>query len=90
MNSQLNLTLGERLLEIREDLYGEHGAQFIAEALGIPLKTWLNYGAGVVVPAHIVLQLIASVGVNPHCLLTGRGRKYGLQNPAVSQQRRIR
>ena len=27
--------LAERLREIREELYGKHGAQFLADALGI-------------------------------------------------------
>ena len=35
--------LAQRLREIREDLYGEYGSQFLADALEIPLQTWLNY-----------------------------------------------
>ena len=30
--------LAKRLRDIREDLYGEHGSQFMADALGVPLQ----------------------------------------------------
>jgi hypothetical protein len=68
--------LSERLREIRTDLYGEYGSQFLADALEIPLETWLNYESGVVMPAEIVLQLIAIASVNPYWLLTGQGEMY--------------
>jgi hypothetical protein len=57
-------------------MYGEHGAQFMADALGIALRPWMNYEAGVVMPAKIVLQVIDTMHVNPSWLLTGRGEKY--------------
>jgi hypothetical protein len=47
--------LAGRLREIREDMYAEHGGQFLADALQIPLLTWLNYESGVVAPAYVVL-----------------------------------
>ena len=65
--------LAARLREIREDLYGEHGAQFLADALEIRVGTWLNYESGVTMPAHVVLKLIDIARVNPHWLLTGQG-----------------
>jgi hypothetical protein len=68
--------IAARLRDVREDMYGEHGAQFMADALGIPLRTWMNYEAGVVMPAKIVLQVIDTIHVNPSWLLTGRGEKY--------------
>ena len=68
--------LSERLRAIREDLYGEYGCQFLADALKIPLQTWLNYESGVVMPAEIVLQLIVMASVNPYWLLTGQGEMY--------------
>jgi hypothetical protein len=71
-----NQDLGARIREVREDMYGEHGAQFMADALGIALRTWTNYEAGVVMPAKIVLQVIDTMNVNPSWLLTGRGEKY--------------
>ncbi len=74
--NQLSRDLAGRLREVREDLYGEHGAQFLADDLGLPLRTWANYERGAAVPGVVVLKLIELTGVNPHWLLTGRGRKY--------------
>jgi hypothetical protein len=68
--------LAERLREIREDGYGEHGGQALADALDVPLATWLNYESGVTAPAEIVLKLIVMTGVNPLWLLTGEGERY--------------
>ncbi len=65
--------LAERLREIREYLCGEHGAQFLADALKVRVETWLNYESGVTTPAHVVLKLIDIGRVNPHWLLTGQG-----------------
>jgi hypothetical protein len=73
---QENGDLAERLREVREDMYGQHGAQFLADALNLPLQTWLNYESGVTIPAYVVLQLIELLRVDPHWLLTGRGEKY--------------
>jgi hypothetical protein len=70
------LGLAERVREIREELYGEHGGQSLADSLEVPLRTWLNYESGVTMPAYVVLQLIVVVGVNPCWLLTGQGEMY--------------
>lgn len=76
MVNKLHNDLATRLRELRIDLYGDHGAQFMADALGIPLKTWLNYESGVVMPGKIVLKLIVEARVNPQWLLNGRGSLY--------------
>ena len=89
MKAQVHKKLADRLREIREDLYGEHGAQFMADALAITVETWLNYEAGVVLPAHVALELVVAAGVNPRWLLTGRGEKYALTNPKSSEQQRL-
>jgi hypothetical protein len=68
--------LALRVREVREDLYGEYGAQFLADALGLPLRTWANYERGVVIPAEVILKLIETTRVSPCWLLTGRGPKY--------------
>jgi hypothetical protein len=65
--------LALRLRQIRKDLYGEYGAQFLADALEIQLETWLNYESGVTMSAHVVLKLIDVARVSPHWLLTGQG-----------------
>jgi hypothetical protein len=78
-NCQKRPELAARLREIREDLYGEHGAQFLADALYLRLETWLNYETGVTVPAHVVLKLIDIARVNPHWLLTGQGDPHDYQ-----------
>jgi hypothetical protein len=75
-NGQKRLNLAERLREIREDFYGEHGAQFLADALEIPLRTWLNYESGVVMPAALAVKLLVLAHVHPRWLLTGEGEKY--------------
>ena len=75
-DGQKRLGLAERLREIREDFYGEHGAQFLADALEIPLRTWLNYESGVVMPAALVLKLLVLARVHPRWLLRGEGEKY--------------
>ncbi len=65
--------LGLRVREIRKGLYGEDGAHFLADDLELRVETWLNYEAGVTMPAHVVLKLIDVARVNPHWLLTGQG-----------------
>jgi DNA-binding transcriptional regulator YiaG len=72
-NRQKQPELAERLREIREDLCGEYGAQFLADALKVRVETWLNYESGATAPAHVVLKLIDIARVNPHWLLTGQG-----------------
>jgi hypothetical protein len=72
-NRQKPPELALRFREIRNDLYGEYGAQFLADALEVRVETWLNYESGVTMPAHVVLKLIDVARVNPHWLLTGQG-----------------
>jgi hypothetical protein len=76
--------LAQRVREVREDLYGKHGAQFLADALELPVRTWLNYEHGVTIPAEIILKLIDATGVSPHWLLTGQGPKYPDRGPSTS------
>ena len=71
-----NQTLARRLRMIRLELYGAHGVPALAESLGIPDETWLNYESGVALPAPTLLVLIEQTGANPHWLLTGKGERY--------------
>jgi hypothetical protein len=71
-----NTALGDRLREVREEKFGPAGAPVLADALGLPARTWLNYEQGVTIPGEVVLRVIALAGVEPHWLLTGQGPRY--------------
>ena len=73
--------LAWRIREIRQELYGEHGGPMVAEALGIPFRTWVNYENGCTIPAPSILRFIEVTRANPHWLLTGRGDKYTPRRP---------
>ena len=75
MQGQINIDLGRRVREIREELHGEDGVQFVAAELGLPIRTWLNYEAGVSVPGTVMLRFLELTGASPHWLLTGQGEK---------------
>jgi hypothetical protein len=68
--------LAGRRREIRRQLFGEHGGPLLAEALGLPDRTWMNYEAGVTIPAPVILRFIEVYGASPHWLLTGEGRPF--------------
>lgn len=65
-------------------MYGVNGGPMLAEALGIPYRTWHNYEGGCTIPAHTILQLIEVTGAHPHWLLTGKGERFLDRGPAVS------
>jgi hypothetical protein len=75
--------LGDRLKEIRVELYGEHGGNQVARLLKIPVATWHNYETGVVVPAEVILRFIDATSVDPRWLLFGLGEKYRTQAPGA-------
>lgn len=68
--------LSSRVREIRRDLYGEAGGSRLAEALGLPARTWANYESGIVIPASVILRFLGVTGADPGWLLTGRGDRY--------------
>ena len=68
--------IAERLREVRSEWDGEYGAQFFADALGIPLRTWMNYESGVTVPGEVILKLLVTTRISPHWLLSGEGAKF--------------
>jgi hypothetical protein len=78
MHRQNNMQaiLGRRVGEIRRELFGEHGGPLLAEALHLPYRTWMNYEAGVTIPATVILQFIEISRANPGWLLTGEGERY--------------
>ncbi len=76
--TQQHEDLCQRLRQVRMELYGENGGPMLAEALGLPYRTWINYESGVTVPALVVLRLIELTGASPHWLLTGEPPRYDL------------
>ena len=68
--------LARRVGEIRREVFGEHGAPILAEAIGIPARAWANYEAGVTMPGHVILGFIEVTGAEPRWLLTGDGDKF--------------
>jgi hypothetical protein len=79
--SAIKDNLSWRIREIREELYGQHGGPIVAEALGIPFRTWVNYENGCTIPAPSILKFIELTKANPHWLLTGQGEKYSSRSP---------
>jgi hypothetical protein len=69
-------TLAERLSALRAELFGDRGGPELARRLGLPIRTWYNYEAGVTVPAEVILKIIELTSVEPMWLLHGRGPKY--------------
>ena len=57
--------------------FGEGGGPLLAEALGLPERTWQNYESGVTIPAPVILRFIELTGANPRWLRTGAGGRYG-------------
>jgi hypothetical protein len=55
---------------------GDDGVSALAEALGIPNRTWSNYQSGATLPAHTLLAFIHETAANPLWLLTGSGARY--------------
>ncbi|MEO6809868.1 MAG: XRE family transcriptional regulator [Isosphaeraceae bacterium] len=48
----------------------------MARRLGLPVRTWYNYEAGVTVPAEVLLRFVELTAVEPIWLLHGKGPKY--------------
>jgi len=70
------LALAERLASLRAELFGERGGPEMARRLGIPVRTWYNYEAGVTVPAEVILKIIELTSIEPTWLLHGKGPKF--------------
>src|SRR5947209_4854594 len=68
--------VAERLRELRLELYGERGGPELARGLGLPVRTWYNYEAGVTVPAEVILRLIEITRVEATWLLHGLGPRF--------------
>jgi hypothetical protein len=75
------LALAERLASLRAELFGERGGPEMARRLGIPVRTWYNYEAGVTVPAEVILKIIELTSIEPTWLLHGKGPKFRQGSP---------
>jgi hypothetical protein len=87
---RLKLSVGNRLSEVRHERYGPAGAPLLAITLGLPLRTWLNYEAGVTIPGEVLLRFIETARVDAHWLLTGDGPKYRSDDAQASDRRSAR
>jgi len=72
----LKVCISQRLREVRQELYGEHGGPEMARRLGLPARTWYNYESGVTVPAEVLLSFIDQTGADPAWLFSGLGPRY--------------
>src|SRR4051794_6216250 len=68
--------IAARLQLIRVEIYGEAGCPEIAGQLGLPLRTWINYESGVVIPGDVLLCFLELTGTEPLWLLSGAGAKF--------------
>ncbi len=73
---KVNASLSQRLREIRQELFGDHGGPELARRLGLPARTWYNYETGVTVPAEVLLNFIDQTGASSRYLFTGEGPRY--------------
>jgi hypothetical protein len=87
---RLKSAVGNRLSEVRQERYGPAGAPLLAITLGLPLRTWLNYEAGVTIPGEVLLRFIETARVDAHWLLTGEGPKYRQGDGSASDRRSLR
>jgi hypothetical protein len=72
----IKMDLARRVRTIREEMYGANGGPLLAEEIGIPFRTWMNYEDGCTIPAHAILLFIELTDADPHWLLTGEGEPY--------------
>lgn len=71
-----NAAVAQRVREIRLDVYGESGARLLAEEMKLPVRTWVNYESGVVIPAPVILRFLQVTGASASWLLRGEGDRY--------------
>jgi hypothetical protein len=74
--SAIKMDLAHRVRTIREELFGENGGPLLAQQIGVPFRTWMNYEDGCTIPAHAILLFIEVTDADPHWLLTGEGHPY--------------
>ena len=73
-------TIATRLIQVRRELYGEHGLPELARLIEVPARTLFNYESGVTMPGEILLRFLDVTGADPHWLLHGEGSTYLAQD----------
>ncbi len=75
-----------RIAKIRRDMFDDEEMGNLARTLGIPLRTWENYEAGVIMPDLLILKFVCLTGVDPAWLLTGEGQPYAASTGTIASQ----
>ena len=65
-----------RICQARLEVFGKDGIPRLAQTLGVPASTWMNYEQGVRIPDTIILAFVCLTGVSPLWLLTGEGTPF--------------
>jgi len=68
--------LASRIRLVRIETHGADGVTDLAEALGLPDRTWRNFEHGVRIPGDVLLRFLVLTGAEPHWLLTGEEDRY--------------
>jgi hypothetical protein len=76
MDEKSRESLAFRVSAVRREIFGENGGPLLAERMGLPFRTWVQYETGRTIPALTILRFIELTHVSPDWLLTGRGDKY--------------
>jgi phage repressor protein C with HTH and peptisase S24 domain len=71
--------LADRLRTIRVSVYGDCEPEKLAQQMGVPVRTWYSYEAGVRIPAEVLLRFVDLTGVETSWLLHGRGPQFQAQ-----------
>lgn len=73
----LSTSLGERLRQVRVEMFGPDGVEEVARRLGVAPQTWRNFEeiGGLISPSQLLL-FAELTGTNPLWLRRGQGPKY--------------
>ena len=70
---QAKQALARKLRKLRLEHFGEEGVTQLAQLLGLPEATWLNYEAGVTIPGEILLAFVILTETEPRWFLQADG-----------------
>lgn len=77
--------MGDRLHEVRINVYGPNSVNQVADALGMTPQAWRNIGQiGELITATQLLGFALLTGANPVWLLRGEGPRYRSLSRPVS------